>query len=99
MHRDGRRWISRWWIGLIVLGVLAALVMIVSGGWLSPWAKKKVISALQKQYQSDLEIQSLDLSLFPFPHASGDGLVFRKKDDKDAPPLIKLQHFEASAGW
>ncbi len=73
--------------------------MIVSGGWLSPIAKREIIKALEQRYQSHLEIQSLNVALFPYPHATGEGLVFRQNGREGAPPLIRLRRFEASASW
>jgi hypothetical protein len=88
-----------WIIALGVFVLLCAAVMLLSGGWLSPIAKREIVRALQQQYQSDLEIRSLAVSLFPAPHATGEALVFRQKDRPGAPPLITLRRFEAHAGW
>ena len=90
---------SPWLVGSIAVVILVVAVMLASGGWISPFAKQAVIRALKQRYQSDVEIQSLDVSLFPYPHGTGRGLVFRKSGNKDAPPLIKLDGFTAVAGW
>ena len=85
--------------GGAVLAVLCAVGLIGAGRWLSPAAQREVVRALKQQYRSDVELRSLEVSFFPYPHATGDGLVFRKDGRLDVPPLIELAHFEARAGW
>ncbi len=88
-----------WSAGVVVLIVLCAAGLVGAGRWLSPAAKRAIMRALKQQYRSDVEIRSLHLSFFPYPHATGDGLVFRQGGRTDVPPLIELAHFEARAGW
>src|SRR5690242_18390912 len=88
-----------WHVAVGVIAALVASMLILAGGVLSPIVKRKLISTLKQTYQSDIEMRALDVSLFPYPSASGDGLVFRLHGRADIPPLIKLKHFDASTGW
>jgi hypothetical protein len=73
--------------------------MLTAGSWLPPIAKREILRALTRQYRSDVDIRSLDLSFFPHPHATGAGLVLRARDQTGVPPLITLRRFEADASW
>jgi hypothetical protein len=81
---------------LIGAGLLLVGVLVVAGVWLSPRAKRGVIAALERKYDSRVEIRSLDVGFFPFPHARLEGLVLRKADDAQ---VIRIAKAEASASW
>jgi len=89
----------RWIVAGVVLAAICGALVLTSGGWLSPIAKREILSALSRQYRSDIDIQSLDLSFLPHPRATGVGLVLREKDHPGIPPLITMQRFEADASW
>lgn len=88
-----------WHVALIVFGLICCFVLAIAGGLLTPLVKRKLISTLREEYQSDVELRNLNVLLWPYPRASGDGLVLRLHGRTDIPPLIKLRHFDASAGW
>jgi uncharacterized protein involved in outer membrane biogenesis len=88
-----------WHVAVVIVAALVTIMLMLAGGLLSPIVKRKLISTLKQTYQSEIEIRALNVSLFPYPSASGDGLVFRLHGRADIPPLIKLQHFDASTGW
>jgi len=91
-----------WLIALVAVVVVAAIcgvLVLTAGSWLPPIAKREILQALRRQYRSDVDIRSLDLSFFPHPHATGAGLVLRAKDQTGVPPLITLRRFEADASW
>ena len=83
---------------LIVLVVCVGAI-VVFFAMLPRVGKQAIVSALERQYRSTVEIQSLAISGFPHPHATGKGLVFRQNGRADRPPLITLQGFEATARW
>jgi hypothetical protein len=97
-HRRVNFWVGLAIASVVVAGVCAALLL-TSGSWLTPIAKREILGALQRQYRSDVNIDSLNLTFFPHPHAIGTGLVLRAKDNIDGPPLITLRRFEADASW
>jgi hypothetical protein len=100
MHPDVKKRTLVWALAAaaLVAAICAALVL-TAGSWLSPIAKREILETLKRQYHSDVEIRSLDITFTPHPHATGEGLVFRAKDRAGAPPLFTLRRFEADAGW
>jgi hypothetical protein len=84
---------------LAILAAICAVLILSADSWLPPIAKRNILASLSRQYNSDIDIGSLDLSFYPHPHATGTGLVFREKGRSDAPPLVTLRRFEADAGW
>jgi hypothetical protein len=97
-HPGAKLWILSL-VALVVLAAICTALMLTSRSWLSPVAKREILGALKRQYRSDIDIRSLDLSFFPHPHATGVGFVFRAKDRTGVPPLITVRRFEADASW
>ncbi len=85
-----------WLIGAIFLAALVVSAMALSGGWLSPIARREVLGALQKQYPN-VSLGALHVALFPRPTASGEELIIG--GEPGAAPLIRLRKFEAETGW
>jgi hypothetical protein len=101
-HPRAKLWIFSLVAVVVAAGICGALLLtllLTSGRWLTPIAKREILQALSRQYRSDVDLRSLDLTLFPHPHAVGVGFVFREKDRPGAPPLITLRRFEADASW
>jgi AsmA-like C-terminal region len=83
--------------------VLAPLLLVSAGvvfvsARLGSIGREWVIEALEKKFDSDLELGNLTISLFPRMHASGENLVFRHKGRTDVPPLIAIKKFSADTG-
>src|SRR5690242_12552744 len=86
------------WYVLAVLLCLAvaggiALQTFVNG--LEPRARQRVVTALQNRFDADVQLKSLDLSLFPEPNVVGEGLVISHKQWSDSTPLISIRRFAA----
>ncbi|HEY7304299.1 MAG TPA: AsmA-like C-terminal region-containing protein [Bryobacteraceae bacterium] len=85
-----------------------ALCLILLGGgtylfWylktLGPRAKVRVERALEDRFNADVELKSLDISLFPRPAVTGEGLTIRHKDWSDSQPLISIGKFHAATDF
>ncbi len=80
-----------------------AIIVLVLGTWilsapiLSRLVRERIISALEENFASRLEVKKLDVSLFPRMTITGEGLVFRLKDRAGAPPLFTIARFTARA--
>ena len=61
-------------------------------------ARQYAIDALKRQFGADVALGSLQLSLFPSLHATGDNLVIRFGGHTDLPPMITVRRFSASGG-
>jgi hypothetical protein len=85
---------------------LAALLLVMAGvgGFLiwatraTPWARDRVVEALNERFSSKVSLESLDASIAPVPRAAGTGLRLRHNGRTDVPPLITIRSFEATAG-
>src|SRR6266481_3100980 len=82
--------------GVFVLAMIAAAW--ISNGALSRIARERAIRGLQQKFASDLEMKSLDVSVFPRLRMTGEGLVLHYKGRRDLPPLISIRRFSANAG-
>lgn len=88
-------------------GILIFCLAIVGGGiylaWyvktLGPRAKARVISALQDRFDADVDLKSLDISLFPRPSVTGEELSIRHKNWTDPRPLIYIKKFYAATDF
>jgi hypothetical protein len=56
------------------------------------------VRALNDRFDSETELATLQVSIFPRPEIYGTGLLIRHKGRRDVPPLITIKSFSASAG-
>ena len=95
-----------WWkrkLPIILLSL--ALLLVVAGGllawWLhqlAPMVKARAERIVSERFDADATIDRLEVQLFPSPHASGYGLVVRKRG-RTGPPFLAVRHFAADADW
>lgn len=76
--------------GAIAFGILAA--------YSEPILRGRAIHMLERRFDSNVELGSLRVSLWPGIGATGTGLVLRRKDDVSGPPLISIKSFKVSTG-
>ena len=88
------------WIGA-VLAVLMAL-LIAAGVWLHHWiegeARQKLLQKWSFEYQSDVFVGRLSISVFPAVRMVGHDLVFRLHDDPKYPPLVHASRVIVTSG-
>jgi hypothetical protein len=94
----GRRRISRrsW----LVIAILSAVIIATLASLftrLTPRVRDLAVSALNDRFDSETEIATLHVAIFPQPSVSGTGLVVRYKGRRDVAPLISVKAFSASA--
>lgn len=65
---------------------------------LTPHVRDQVVTAMNERFQSDVQLDALEVSMFPRPEVSGAGLALRHNGRTDVPPLIKIDTYAASAG-
>ncbi len=84
--------------------VVFTLILIVGAILLSvatritPHVRQRAVAALNERFKSDVDLASLQVSIFPRPEILGTGLVLRHKGRTDVVPLIKIESYSASAG-
>jgi hypothetical protein len=86
--------------GRTALAALAAclLVLLCLPIAVTPRIKARLVQALGERFDSDVEVESLAVSILPLPRISGRGLVLRHKRRTDVPPLVTIASFSGEAG-
>jgi hypothetical protein len=83
-----RKWII---VGAASLLILFVVGFAVASKRLKPLLRQRVITAIQEQYKSEVELKDLDITIFPHFSATGDGLTLHQKDRPGLPPLITIK--------
>jgi hypothetical protein len=84
-------------VALALFGVVFAVLLSMATR-LTPHVRDAATSALDERFQSDVELDALQVSVFPRPEVSGAGLRLRHNGRTDVPPLIAIGSYSASAG-
>ena len=77
--------------------ILGAILLSIATR-MTPHVRQRAIVALNERFKSDVDLGSLQISVFPRPEILGTGLVLRHKGRTDVAPLIKIGSYSASAG-
>jgi hypothetical protein len=64
----------------------------------TPTVRDAVVDALNARFASQVDLQDLQVSLYPAPRVGGRGLLLRHNGRTDVPPLITLDRFDTTAG-
>src|SRR4051812_16940154 len=72
--------------------------MVSLGTRATPHLRNRVVAALNGRFQSQTDLESLQVAIFPRPELSGTGLVLRHNGRTDVAPLITVSSFTGSAG-
>ncbi len=86
---------ARWAIAAGVLLVIVVAAAAIGARGMSAKARSRIIQTLEENFASRLELESLDVSLFPSVHVTGRGLILRQKGYPDIPPLVAVAQFSA----
>ena len=85
-------------VAALILAVITAAVVLSMATRLTPHVRDRAVAALNDRFQSEVELEALQVSVFPRPEVSGEGLRLRHNGRRDVPPLIKIDSYSASAG-
>jgi hypothetical protein len=77
--------------------ILGAILLSIATR-MTPHVRQRANAALNERFKSDVDLASLQVSIFPRPAILGTGLVLRHKGRTDVAPLIKIESYSASAG-
>jgi hypothetical protein len=78
--------------------LISTVVLLSFATRLSPSVRDKAVSALNSRFQSEVDMDWLQVSVFPRPEVTGGGLRLRHNGRTDVPPLITIGAYSASAG-
>jgi AsmA-like C-terminal region len=87
----------RGWLALAILFAVLLATLASLFTRLTPHVRDLAVKALNDRFDSETEIATLQVSIFPQPEVSGTGLVVRYKGRRDVAPLITVKAFSASA--
>jgi hypothetical protein len=88
----------KWLIGVAVLVLLvSAITLIWASVRLKPKLRERIVTAIKEQYQRDVELKAINISLFPRFSAVGEGLVIQQKERSGWPPLIVVKRLTVQA--
>jgi len=95
--RSRRRISRRGWLVIAVLSAVLVATLASLFTRLTPHVRDLAVKALNERFDSETEMETLQVSIFPQPQVSGTGLVVRYKGRRDVAPLIQVKTFSASA--
>lgn len=89
---------------VLTYGALAVLLVVIGAGiagyfyvkTLGPRLKSRAVDALSDRFDANVQLKTLQFSLFPEPSVEGDELTIRHKQWNDPHPLIRIRHFRAA---
>lgn len=83
---------------IAIAGVAVGLLFLVSLPIaVEPRIKQRLVNALGERFDSEVQLESLTVSLLPRPRISGRGLVLRYKHRTDVPALVTIASFSGEA--
>jgi hypothetical protein len=80
-----------------VLTLAAAVAVATRIPFSSDALRTRLVAALSERLDSDVELRTLTLRVFPRIRVSGDGLVVRFQHRRDVPPLVAIDRFDVDA--
>lgn len=84
---------SRWtrWTGLAIVLIVAASALWLASPAPARMARERIVRALEENFASKIEWQTLNVTIFPRVRIEMDGLVFHFQGRRDLPPLFKIR--------
>ena len=64
---------------------------------ITPQVRERIVAALSDKFDSEVQLEEFQVSMFPRPEVWGRGLVIRLRGRHDVPPLITIASFSAAA--
>jgi hypothetical protein len=86
----------RWIVG-IAAGVLIGLYIAVLMVSRAPQLRKALVQAINDQFDADVQLDSMEVRMFPRFRIHGDGLTLLLKNG-NRQPFIEVRHFEVTTG-
>jgi AsmA-like C-terminal region len=92
--RDNLRKRIIWAIAALILiaAILAGISHITK-----PLLRERLVAFLHRDFESDVELSSFDVSVFPWVRVRAGGIVLRHHGRKDVPPLVEIEKLTMDA--
>jgi hypothetical protein len=98
LSSEGSNIVRRVLLAVVTLVVIAAGLFLAWATRATPIVRDRAVAALNERFDSEVALDSLQVSVFPRPSLSGTGVSLRYDGRTDVPPLFTAGAFEASAG-
>jgi hypothetical protein len=99
--RPPKRRRARLWIA-VAAGIAVTLLLVVRASvvpFKSETLRQQIVATLSDRLDSDVELASVRIRLFPVFHAEASDLTIRQKRQHDVPPLIIVRNLSVDAGF
>jgi hypothetical protein len=73
--------------------LIAAAILLSLATRITPHVRDRAIAALNERFRSQVDLESLHISVFPRPEIIGTGLTLRHNGRTDVTPLIRIQSY------
>jgi hypothetical protein len=86
---------------LLAVAVLALIVTALVAARLTritPHVRDLAVASLEERLDSKVDMEALQVDVFPRPELRGTGLAVRWRGRTDVPPLVEIGRFSAAAG-
>ena len=80
------------------LTAIVGAILLSAATRATPHVREQVVAALNERFDGEVGLDVFQVRVFPRPEVSGTGLVVWLGDREDAPPVVRLGRFQASAG-
>jgi hypothetical protein len=91
--------VLKWVIIVLSVPFLLATILVIYFWRFPPLNRAWVVETLEKRYQCDIELKSFSASFFPTVSIAGEGLVLKRRDRANLPPLASIRKFSVSGDW
>lgn len=87
----------KWLIAFALVSLIGAAFLVAFSPRLSPYVRDRAVQTLRERFESEVEFDQFDVSIFPRVGLSGTAMVFRHKGRTDVAPLLQIAKFSAHA--
>ena len=98
-REPGRFGVLIWVLLVIAVIVVVGLVIGAIGFTVPQDMKDRALAKVEARMHGQATLETAHITFFPNIRVVGTGLVFRRLDQTDLPPLVKIQGFEAETSY
>lgn len=84
-------------VATVAVGLTVAAVVVVRRA--EPELRAAIVRGLEARFDSEVQLDGVEVSLWPSPRLAGHGLVLRYQGRTDIPPVIAVRQFAGTAGF
>ena len=93
-----RRAVRRLGLAALILALILVALVASRLSRLTPHVRDATVTALEERFRSEVNLDTMQVSVFPRPEVFGSGLDVRFKEGVRRIPMIRVDSFASSAG-